>query len=184
MWTTSSSLADRRAPVALLLAAALWVPLAGCRAADHPAPDAPRAAASAGAEGQASRARPQEAQELELLRVTFRRLDRADDPLARLAGSTFWQRATEPLVLEAQLAPFPLPVGDSFPVLVLNGEILQDTVIDPGAEHTLVAFLPDKSRLEAENRVGVRWIGREGGQPPAALVLPRAEIEAQLEEGN
>ncbi|MFV2044691.1 MAG: hypothetical protein ACC700_15830 [Anaerolineales bacterium] len=183
MWTTLSSLADRHSPATILLAAVLAVPLASCGVDEvPPAPDAPRAVATAPPEREVMIVQPEEVRQLELLEVTIRRLDEGEEPLARLAGSTYWATASEPLVLEARLAPFPLPVGTSSPVLVLNGETLHETTIHPGVQYTLVAFLPDRSALQADNRITVRWIGREGPERPKTMVLRRAEIEAQLED--
>ena len=182
MWTTSSFLADCRGPKALLLTAALALPLANCSVDEVPAPDAPRAVAVAATEREMEATQSGEVRRTELLEVTIRRLDVGEEPLAQLAGSTYWETAEEPLVLEARLTPFPLPVGTSSPVLVLNGDTLHETTIHPGVAHTLVAFLPDRSVLQADNRITVRWIGREERGPTKAIALSRAEIEQRLED--
>ncbi len=192
MWTTSSSLADagRRAmPARPTLLLALVAVLASCTGENTPGvasvtpPDAPRTATAPPSEAIVrTLAKEDEAPRPELREVTIRRFGTDDEPLSALAGSAYLAAATEPLVLEARLTPFPLPVGTSSPILVLNGEALHETTIHPGEANTLVALLPDRSRLRDDNRVSVRWIGREETRSTKGVVLPQAEIEAALRE--
>lgn len=161
MWTTSSFRADRatRGQVLPILAALATLILGSTAMAARTAPDAPRAApAQRQAESvvQAADARIAGAP-VELRSVVVRGVD---DKHRALAGDRFAKDATEPLMIEiATEVPLPSRPGSSSPVIVLNGERLLDTwVVLPDR---LVAFLPDRSRLKANNTVVVEWTGNE-----------------------
>lgn len=152
MWTISSSRASVLLGSLATVSALCW-PSFGCA---QVAPDAPR---------QAPIEIPQRAQlvpqasasTLELKAVAVRKLDERD---RKMVSVQFLKDAREPLAIEVRTQrALPKEPRTSSPVIVLNGERLLDTwVMLPD---TLVAFLPNRSKLKDENLVAAEWIGIE-----------------------
>ena len=168
MWTTSSF---RGNGAVLLLVAPL---LAGCPGPqeDGPAPDAPRdAVAAPPAAEQAVTGYAQEP--VELRSVSARRVE-GDTALVRLAGDAFLEGATDPIAIDVRTA---LPLGElartAFPAVYLNGERIDETRV--GGADRLVGFLPDRSRIQNENRIAVAWVGSERATMTRAPLTLRAD---------
>ena len=165
MWTILNSRARVRPWVAC--AALLGMALSACAPAavgvnqqgEEVAPDAPQP-------------RPTEVQEelppflgsdwlqpVELEAVDVRPLD---DALVELAGSAFLEKASNPLVIEVfPKEPLDTTPRTSSPVIVLNGEVLDNTWLLPDERSRLVAFLPDAELIKARNTVEVFWVGNQ-----------------------
>ena len=94
------------------------------------------------------------------LEIRSVRVSRVDQRTAKLAGDEFMRKATQPLVIEVRTVQ---PLGDltrtSSPVIVLNGEVLSETI--PLVPNRLVAFLPDRRTLKETNSVTVVRLGQE-----------------------
>jgi hypothetical protein len=163
MWTISNS----RAEAAILL----FVLMAGCTSATEPsgtnaAPDAPQPAIQA----VASRPPyvPRNYTRIELASARTRKID---SELVKLAGPQFLKDARDPIAVEATTtSELPLPIGDSSPVLIINGQLYPDTwFLRP---NRLVAFVADRATLRAENRVEAMWLGAgEGTRSEKPIIL-------------
>ena len=85
---------------------------------------------------------------------------RVDKSTAKLAGVDFMTRAQDPLMIEVRTQD---PLGDltrtSSPVIVLNGEVLSETI--PLLPNKLIAYLPDRKAIRTSNTVSVVWLGAE-----------------------
>ncbi|HRC86224.1 MAG TPA: hypothetical protein PK413_11490 [Thermoanaerobaculia bacterium] len=149
MSTTSNS--PVRPAVRWLLALALGA------AAIGQAPSALAATASPG-ERAAAVDRTELTASVELSSVQLARLD--NEVYRNMAGPKFLSEAREPVVLEVRTAvPHSGVIRDSSPVIVLNGKVLENTwALLPDR---LVAFLPDRTGLGADNKIEVVWVGNE-----------------------
>ncbi|TFG52451.1 MAG: hypothetical protein E4H37_05930 [Gemmatimonadales bacterium] len=98
---------------------------------------------------------------VELRSVAVQRVE-ADTLLIRLAGRPFLASATEPLaIIVMTVRPLGLLERTSSPEIYLNGRRIGDTwALD---SMRLVAFLPDRGRLQPRNSVTVAWLDNEDG---------------------
>lgn len=171
MWTTSNS---RVSGPVLLLVGSMLVACPGPQEEPR-APDAPRdAVATPAAEQQPETGYAQEP--VELRSVSARRVA-GDTALVRLAGEAFLEGAADPIAIEVRSAQ---PLGElartAFPAVYLNGERIDETRI--GGADRLVAFLPDRGRIQRENRVAVAWVGSvRATMTRAPLTLLADEIQ-------
>ena len=137
--------------VIFVYAGASWTP------AQEVAPDAPRPARPAQRVSTTTKNLYKQARTVELRTASIRRLD---ERMSKMAGADFLKRASSPLVIEVQTQE---PLGDltrtSSPVIVLNGEVLSETV--PLAPNRLIAFLPDRKFITEVNTIAVVWLGNE-----------------------
>jgi hypothetical protein len=148
MWTTSSSLAERLAILAVIGAGA------GCQTA---APESP-APARPVVQGPRTVEHGQLKRPINLRSVTVARLD------ARRMSTLgdFGKTARDPIVIEVHLAePVDMTPRDSSPVIILNDVTLPDTWVYAEHPDVLVAYLPDRSKIRERNTVKAAWLGNE-----------------------
>lgn len=124
--------------------------------AQEVAPDAPRPARPRkDASTHFKSVGPRKRVELKSVKVV-----RVDKNTAKLAGVDFMTRAQDPLMIEVRTQD---PLGDltrtSSPVIVLNGEVLSETI--PLLPNRLIAYLPDRKAIRISNTVSVVWLGAE-----------------------
>ena len=162
MWTTLNFLANQLRlkrvfailTFAVVLACSLYL-TSGLAAPQDVAPDAPRPARPTKASSTGGRYSLPKPLEIRSVRVA-----RVDQRTAKLAGDEFMRKATQPLVIEVRTVQ---PLGDltrtSSPVIVLNGEVLSETI--PLVPNRLVAFLPDRRTLKETNSVTLVRLGQE-----------------------
>jgi hypothetical protein len=161
MLTTSNFPAKQQRLTRLLACAVFAVVLvyagAVVASAQEVAPDAPRPARASNRVVSNTKPRPRQAKPVELSTVSIRRLD---ERMSKMAGADFVKRATAPLVIEVRTQE---PLGDltrtSSPVIVLNGEVLSETI--PLSTDRLIAFLPDRKFIRETNTITVVWLGNE-----------------------
>ena len=168
MWTTSNS---RVSGPVLLFVGSMLVACPGPQEEPR-APDAPRdAVATPPADEQSVTGYAQEP--VELRSVSARRVE-GDTALVRLAGDAFLEGATDPIAIDVRTA---LPLGElartAFPAVYLNGERIDETRV--GGADRLVGFLPDRSRIQNENRIAVAWVGSERATMTRAPLTLRAD---------
>jgi len=99
---------------------------------------------------------------VELKSVAIRKLDRDKDLKTMRVNTKMLAEAKEPLVIEVRAAmPFDLRPQTSWPVIVLNGEVLRSSQFARNDPTKLVAVVPNRAMLKDRNRVEVYWVGRE-----------------------
>lgn len=162
MWTTSSFRVEARRRGFLLLLVSVC--FAAAIAAQKPrstdidvAPDAPRPARPQPKPRSLATnyeiKRPVELRSVTVGRVTKR--------MEALAGEAFLKSAKNPIYIQVRTAPGVLgkPALAAAPVILLNGERLLST--RSAGPDALVAFLPDRGKLQETNSVAVVWIGKQ-----------------------
>ncbi len=100
-----------------------------------------------------------------------------DEALRQLVGEAFLKTASAPLAVDVRtVEPLNPAARTSWPVVVLNGQPIEHTQMDPKEANRLVAFLPDRSRVRPRMRVEVYWVGNE------ALTRTREPIAVRVAE--
>lgn len=180
MWTISSSRGSTRlgantakwATCAIALCAAFPAAL---RAQDvRVAPDAPRVRVTDPVRPLAG---PQEwKQPVELTSVFARSLD---STLVRLAGEDFVRAAERPLAIEVHtVRPLDPTPRTSWPVVVLNGQVVRNSRVSPDSAQIIYGFLPDREQVRDRNTVEVFWVGNEEStRTRRSLILTRQEVD-------